>query len=362
MIKVDQVTRRRILKTGLTAFDEEQTCPGYVIYSPINGYTANLIDLKGREKHRWNMPFEVRYSYLLPNGNLFYSGKNNDDTQDLFFRWRYFQDGMLIELDWDSQVVWMHRDVDQHHDAKRTSSGGAIYLNIEQVPSDLASKVKGGIPGSYDNGMWADVIVEVDHKWNRVWEWHAYEHLDPETDVLLPNVRRDEWTHGNTVVPLGDDRVMVSFRHLSMVAIIDKKSGDFLWRLGSDVLAQQHDPSMLPNGNVLIFDNGAYRANDPRTFTRVIDVNPKNNEIVWEYRDSPHIHFFSYHIGGAQRLSNGNTYIVDGAFGRMFQVTPEGEVVWEYINPYFTEKVSRFSNSVYRAYHYDVNEIPSGVQ
>jgi hypothetical protein len=85
-----------------------------------------------------------------------------------------------------------------------------------------------------------------------------------------------------------------------------------------------------------------------------------SNEIVWEYVDSPNIHFFSYHIGGSQRLSNGNTFIVDGAFGRMFQVTSEGEVVWEYINPYFTEKVSRFSNSVYRAYHYNVNEIPGG--
>ena len=60
---------------------------------------------------------------------------------------------------------------------------------------------------------------------NRIWEWHSSEHLDTETDVLTYCDMRDEWAHGNTIVPLSGDRVMVSFRNISTVGIIDKKSG-----------------------------------------------------------------------------------------------------------------------------------------
>jgi outer membrane protein assembly factor BamB len=208
--------------------------------------------------------------------------------------------------------------------------------------------------------MWADVIVEVDAEGHRVWEWHAFEHLDFETDVITFNDLRVEWSHGNTVVPLADDRVMVSFRHISTVGIIDKKSGDFVWKLGYDVLAQQHDPSMLLNGNVLIFDNGAHRKNLTRPFSRVIEVDPKTNEVVWEYRDAPTYNFFSYYISGARRLPNGNTLITEGAFGRMFQVTPDGKVVWEYINPHFhPDPDGVLEYTVFRANHYQVHEIPA---
>ena len=45
------------------------------------------------------------------------------------------------------------------------------------------------------------------------------------------------------MVPLPGERVLVSFRNLSTVAIIDKRTGAFVWKLGSEMLAQQHDPS-----------------------------------------------------------------------------------------------------------------------
>lgn len=361
MTSINQQTRRRMARTGLIALDEEKACPGYVLYSPLRRGSGNtyLIDLKGTVIHKWDLPFPPGlYGYLLPNGNLFYMGKVRDETWDLLYHWNRFKGGVLMEVDWDGNVVWEHRDPYHHHDARRTSSGGAIYLAVERIPNDVASKVKGGIPDSDKDGMWADVIVEVDAECNRVWEWYAYEHLNHETDVLPLNVNRCEWSHGNTVVPVGDDRVMISFRHTSTVGIIDKKSGDFTWRLGDDVLAQQHDPSMLSNGNVLIFDNGQFRRDTTGLFSRVIEVDPKTNEIVWKYQDNPRINFFSSHISGARRLTNGNTLITEGMFGRMFQVTPDGEVVWEYINPHFHEVEGSQLNRVFRANHYMTYEIP----
>ena len=200
---------------------------------------------------------------------------------------------------------------------------------------------------------------EVDKDGDTVWMWRALEHMDFDKYVLPPNQARTEWTHGNAVVPVGNRYVVVSMRHISTVGLIDRATGEFVWEIGDGVLSQQHDPSMLDNGNVLIFDNGTYRKDTPAPFSRVIEVNPLSGEIVWEYKDSPAGNFFSPYISGARRLPNGNTLITEGGFGRMFQVTPEGEVVWEYVNPHFTEGLTgAINNSVFRALHYMAEEIP----
>src|SRR5262245_35868658 len=66
-----------------------------------------------------------------------------------------------------------------------------------------------------------------------------------------------------------------------------------------------------------------------------MEVNPATNEIVWKYQDQPAWNFFSPRMGYAQRLPNGNTLITESSFGRFFEVTKEGEIVWEYVNPFF---------------------------
>ena len=271
------------------------------------------------------------------------------ETDDLIVTDNWIErGGMLYEMDWAGNIVWEHRDPFQHHDGRKLSSGGALYLTVKRMPDDLARNVRGGIAGHSEHGMWADVIVEVDARGDRVWQWDAASHLDVETDTLPPNVRRHEWSHGNTVVPLDDDRVMVSFRHLSTVAIIEKKSGDIVWKLDRSVLSGQHDPTYLENGNVLICDNGIFRTTSHNTFSRVIEVDYESKEVAWEYHDSPPNNFYSPFIGGARRLPNGNTFIVEGWFGRMFEVTPDREVVWEYINPYF-ESVPYFGPALFNS-------------
>ena len=361
-MSVDQQTRRRIVRTGLTALDEELACPGYTLYAPLYGSgEVLLIDLQGNEVHRWDMPYPPGlWGYLLPNGNLFYGGKLKDETWDRFGLWNRFKGGVMLEADWNGQILWEHRDPDHHHDARRTAAGGAIYLTVERLSADVASRVRGGIPESETDGMWADVIVEVDAAGNRVWEWHAAHHLDFATDRITFNDPRHEWTHANTVVPLDGDRFMVSFRNISTVGIVDKKSGDFTWKLGYETLSQQHDPTLLANGNVLVFDNGAHRKDWAMPASRVIEVDPHTKEIVWQYVDSPPFNFFSPYISGARRLPNGNTLITEGNFGRMFQVTPGGKVVWEYINPHFPEgPEGEQSNAVFRATHYSAEELPA---
>ena len=95
-------------------------------------------------------------------------------------------------------------------------------------------------------------------------------------------------------------------------------------------------------------------------FSRVIEVDPATNQIVWKYQEANLHNFFSPRISNAQRLPNGNTLINEGFFGRFFEVTSAGDVVWEYVNPYFgrsSDPVQHQTNHVFRAYRYTEEEI-----
>ncbi|MBM4053474.1 MAG: aryl sulfotransferase [Planctomycetes bacterium] len=368
---IDQQTYRRISHTGLVAIDNGKAAKGYVLFTPMNNTCGEvfLIDTdNGEVVHKWELPYAPGvYGYLLPNGNLFYNGQvENDGAWDLWPNWNSFKGGVMLEVDWDGNIVWELHSPYHHHDGRRTSSGGAIFLVVEKVSEEIRDQVQGGIESSSEKGdMWADVIVEVDKTGNQIWKWHAKDHLDFDTDVIQSNCPRDEWTHANTVVPLNDDEVMVSFRNISTVGIINKDTGDFVWKLGHSVFAQQHDPTLLDNGNILVFDNGQQREKEPVPYSRVIELNRDTKEIVWRYRDVPAINFFSPTISGAQRLSNGNTLVTEGCFGRIFQVTSEKEVVWEYVSPYFygkkenEEDVEVIDNSIFKARFYTAEEIPN---
>jgi hypothetical protein len=92
-------------------------------------------------------------------------------------------------------------------------------------------------------------------------------------------------------------------------------------------------------------------------FSRVIEVELANKQIVWKYQENRECEFFSPRISNAQRLPNGNTLVCEGDFGRFFEVTSEGELVWEYVNPYFGEGPNGLNNRVFRAYRYSEGDI-----
>ena len=363
---VDQNTVRR-RGVGLKALDKARAYPGYTLFAPITGGgQVYLIDLEGSIVHQWNLPYPPgSYGYLLPNGNLFYNGKTSENLDGV--PW-WFKGGVVLEADPTGKIVWEYRHPDHHHDGRRLANGNTIILATEKIPADLAARVKGGLPGTERNGaILADVLHEVTPHGEIVWSWHAYEHLDPETDVLTSNDKREEWSHANAVGELADGNLIMSWRNLSTVVIIDRKTGKIIWRLGREILSNQHYPHEIANGNILIFDNGTFRKDVALNFSRVVEIDRATKEIVWQYVDTPPHNFFSPYISGAQRLPNGNTLITEGNYGRLFEVTPEREIVWEYVNPYFgTQQITRDSspavqgeqNSVFRSFRYSPEQIP----
>jgi hypothetical protein len=190
--------------------------------------------------------------------------------------------------------------------------------------------------------------------------------MEPEAyPITSPSDSRSEWTHGNGIAELPDGDILLSFRNISTVVRINRLSGEIVWKLGAPPLAGQHAPEPLPNGNILLFDNGPFRVDTgAQPFSRILEVNPRTREIVWQYQDgtgpgSNHF-FFSSRVSNAQRLPNGNTLINEGLYGRFFEVTAEGDVVWEYVNPDFgppTAAPKGQTNNVFRVYRYSAETI-----
>ena len=77
----------------------------------------------------------------------------------------------------------------------------------------------------------------------------------------------------------------------------------------------------------MLYDNGMYASS-----SRVVEIDPKTNKVVWQTPANVNRGHFSQYISGAERLPNGNTLICSGAQGRFFEVTREQEIVWEYID------------------------------
>jgi len=209
------------------------------------------------------------------------------------------------------------------------------------------------------------------------------------------------------------DNIIFDFRSMDLIGIVARHdhpqglwvSGDIVWRVGPNYSADypehklgqiigQHHAHVIPKGlpgagNILTFDNGSYAGfgavvpglvrgaswNKHGDFSRVIEFDPITLDIVWEYRQQHPTadldgdgdikgferKFFSALMSGAQRLENGNTMICEANSGRIFEVTREGDIVWEYISPYKGRIDAKFgNNSVYRAYRVPASWLPEG--
>jgi hypothetical protein len=94
----------------------------------------------------------------------------------------------------------------------------------------------------------------------------------------------------------------------------------------------QHDPHILDNGNILLFDNRG-NFNKPEGRSRVIEFDPRTMGIAWEYKGTAASPLESDIRSENQRLPNGNTLITESSGGRILEVTPDQEIVWEFVNP-----------------------------
>lgn len=354
----------RYRDVGVLTHVRTRATPGLTLVVRLYGRSAHLIDMDGKVLHEWHFPhLPGNNVYLLENGNLLWSGEAEDTSSfegEAHSRFeggegeplRGGRGGLLREYDWDGNIVWEYVNPEQHHDCRRLPNGNTLYLGWEIMPDEAAGRVRGGQPATEHNGLiYGDYLHEVTPEGEVVWEWHAHCDMEIERYPICGRCYRNEFAHANACAPLANGDVMVSFRRLNLIAIVDRKTRRFRWEHRDDSWGHQHDCEMLDNGNILLFANGIHGGGLPSS--RVIELDPDAKKSVWEYKGSPLYTFFSPHISGAQRLASGNTLICEGQWGRLFEVTAEGDIVWEYVSPFFDAYFAGGqTNMMFRAYRY----------
>lgn len=371
-------------QTSLVAFSSSNKSPvihrdkiswGYTLLSPMNSFDdlkekgkVYLVDLYGKPVQTWSTQYQAFNAAIKKNGNLVVTLVKPDKNSNYPAGGRT---GIIQELDWNGEILWEYQNNMLHHDFDILPNGNIAALIWDEIPKEIAQKIKGGVKGTeFKGNIFADAIIEINKQGQIDWTWHAFEHLDLNQDSLSPLDPRAEWTHSNSIQYLdknpinGQAAYLISMRDIDTVAIVGKNTGQIIWRSKPGLLAHQHDATMLSNGNILVFDNGLYRKPKPRPRlgSKVVEVNPQKNQVVWEFNGGKtgieQVNFFEPIISGAQRLENGNTLIIEGVSGHLFEITKDKQLVWDFINPYTSYTTGVFpNNSIFKARRYSIDEI-----
>jgi Arylsulfotransferase (ASST) len=399
-----------VFPTSVTRYDPGKAYNCFILFSGGDDIT-HLIDMNGHEVHRWDYPgfpsgiidpaltgghrgrVMVELSMMKPNDPAMFKG--------LPF---IYHDKSIGELDWGNAAPG--GAAQQHHDWARLPNGNTLVLSVLVHP----------LPGFALPRLVDEAIYEVTPKGEIAWRWIAGEHLDefgwtPQELAFVRAAKRINYLTFNDMKPVGPNRwfdagdarfdpdnILVGSRNANFVAIIDKKSGKIVWRLGPDYpyeepgprklprpvdqISGQHDPQIIPKGlpgagNLLLLDDQGEAGYPPvplgfgpESGSRVLEIDPATKQIVWEYAaadsNQPGWTFNTSFIGAARRLPNGNTFIDEGMTGRFFQVTPAGEIVWEYVSPYVGKAPlgpggrKLLANWVYRGQPVPYDWVPAG--
>jgi hypothetical protein len=326
---------------------QPEVSDGYVVMAAAG--KVKLVDLDGVVVHDWASPNGgIGITRPLDGGRLL-----------------MISGGSAVEVDWDGNVLFRFdppAGLTFHHDVERLADGNTRILARRPVER----------PDISDTEVDDDTILEVTPSGEIVWEWHTVDHFEdfdfsPERLALI-RADATNWSHANAIATIPADtphtdprfapgNVIISYRAQNTVAIIDRPTGDIVWK-STDRTIGQHAAHMLTNdlegaGNILVFDNGwnGQFAIPGRFYSRVVEIDPRNLSMPWTYDATksglPNWTFYSGIISAAQRLPGGNTLITEGTTGRVFEVTRAGKLVWEYVNDSIGPNNTR---NVYRAY------------
>jgi hypothetical protein len=332
--------------TGVVLHDAGKAWPGYNLYYSRNKSEAMLLDMAGAPVYRWAYGSDPwQHVTLLPTGGILVLVKDN----------------VLMRLDRDSRLLWEYR-ARVHHNAWAHDTGDIYVLTREAVRDPafhsrlmtLDDKIVVLSPQGREKARWS--VLEI-------FRASPYAFLLPAVyegalDERRAGGRDLDVLHTNHVEAFdgalaGRDRLyergnlLISLRNINAIAILDGRTREVLWCWGPTNLTFQHHPTLLANGNILVFDNG-------HASSEVIELEPRSGRIVWQYGPTPG--FFSETRGSSQRLPNGNTLITQSDSGYVFEVTPEGEKVWVFANPEIDRKQRR--QAIWRMLRFAAGDLP----
>ncbi len=320
-----------------------EVAPGVNFYSTLGRADAFLVDGDGRLLWRWSLGtllsgFVVKpgidfgFTHVFPNGDVI----------------AYVGERGIYKLDKDSRLLWS-LPAPSHHDAF-VADDGEIYALVHATRDVPAIDPR--------HPLLLDDVVVLSPEGERrrsisvfdAIQSSPYAFLLPRTAglALPPGTDAVDVLHTNHVEVYDGSlesksplfrrgNLLLSMKNINAVAILDGRTSRVLWLWGPTNLTLQHHPTILGNGDVLLFDNGTARS-------QIVEVDPLTNAVTWRY--APEKDFFSDTRGACQRLSNGNTLATLSTPGYAVEVTADGRIVWKFANPAVTPQ--GFRDGIYR--------------
>lgn len=354
----------------------------HYLFSPSSTYPhpfAYLVDRRARIVHAWSTPVDQADPATEPPSYL--KGWNHVEVGPDGSLYALVPLHSVLRLDPSSRVVW-RSDTAAHHDLHVGADGTVHVLGEEVRRVDW----RGRPVTVLDNTV---VVLGPDGVTRATHSLHDILASDPRTGPLvaaaldrrflradpadgekalaalapgtpgrlrlaalrdLPGAPGD-LLHANTVDVLAAHpaglwprgAVLVSLRNLDLVAVLDLSRREVLWSWGPGVLSGQHQPSVLPNGNVLVFDNGKEVGR-----SRAIECDPTSGAVVWEYLATPAEALFSQVAGGCERTAGDRVLISDAQAGRALEVTRDGTTAWGFEVERLDGRGSRSRAAFYR--------------
>ena len=318
---------------GVTIHDASRAFPGLNLYTSGHAPEAVLMDMDGRVLHTWTRAFRDvwpdypiqdsiegtqfwRRVHLLPDGSLL-----------------AIHEGLgIVKLDRDSNVVWENPNR-AHHDLQVMDDGTIYVLTREARIIEALDPQRPAMDE-------AVVVLSADGKeLRRVSLVDCFMNSPSYADFWEKSRKTGgEMFHSNAVRVLDGSlaskveaftagRVLVSIRFLSALVVVDLEAAEVVWAVKGE-FAEQHDPDILDDGHILLFDNAGMLGR-----SRVLEIDVETLETVWQYGVGRGEPMYTKNCGTNQRLANGNTLVTESENGRAIEVTPRGQIVWEYINP-----------------------------
>ncbi len=255
---------------------------------------------------------------LLPNGRLAYY----DELSPVTPRPQFVElDSSYVAVDSFATGNGYRTD---SHDFELLPNGHALLLAYDPEPVRMDSIVPGGSPKAIVTGL---IVQELDRAHRVVFQWRSWDHFaitDCNSPLVSLTGTNVDAVHGNAVTADLDGNLLISSRHLSEITKIDRRTGAILWRMGANAknnqfafvgdargFSHQHDVRRLPNGDLMLFDNGnGVLPERSRAVEYQIDEANHVAREVWEYRHSPDT--YGSFMGSVQRFENGGTLICWG--------------------------------------------------
>ena len=313
---------------AVTVHDSGKAFAGYNLRTSHDPPGAVLMDMDGSTLHEWTcrledafpaaaVPDEPGFSdrwtnvRLLPNGDIL----------------GIFGGLGLTRLDRSSRIVWAHEG-GEHDDIAVTEAGLIYVLGSERNKVNWVNQKE---PIIEDYVL---VLDEDGDVMSRVSLLSAI--MTSDFSNVTKSARMDRSGHvlranslhvfdgslSGRIPSFGNGNVLVSFRGLDTIAVVDMESGSLVWAQFGMWL-DQLGATPLPGGNIALLE---YVDGDPR----VIEFDPVTMEVEWTYERDSGGGVDDRWGGSCQRLPNGNTLISESGRSRAFEVTPQGQVVWEY--------------------------------